>query len=48
MNNIFLFSIVAGKDRFVIIGKPVLAKRLNMVQGIHFTLIGIQIAISKH
>lgn len=42
-----LFSIFAGKVRQVIIGKPAIAKRLNMVQGILFTFIGIQIAISK-
>jgi len=42
-----LFSIFAGKVRSIIIGKPAIAKRLNMVQGILFTFIGIQIAISK-
>jgi len=42
-----LFSIFAGKVRQVIIGKPAIAKRLNTVQGILFTFIGIQIAISK-
>ncbi|WP_313471455.1 LysE family translocator [Lysinibacillus sp.] len=42
-----LFSLFAGKVRNVIIGQPVIAKRLNMIQGILFTFIGIQIAISK-
>lgn len=42
-----LFSIFAGKVRQVIIGKPAIAKRLNTIQGILFTFIGIQIAISK-
>ncbi len=42
-----LFSIFAGKVRKVIIGQPAIAKRLNMIQGILFTFIGIQIAISK-
>ncbi|MFJ5789807.1 LysE family translocator [Lysinibacillus sp. NPDC093197] len=42
-----LFSIFAGKDKKVIIGKPAIAKRSNMVQGILFTFIGIQIALSK-
>ncbi|MFJ7406392.1 MULTISPECIES: LysE family translocator [unclassified Lysinibacillus] len=42
-----LFSIFAGKVRKVIIGRPAIAKRLNMVQGILFTFIGIQIALSK-
>ncbi len=42
-----LFSLFAGKVRNVIIGQPAIAKRLNMIQGILFTFIGIQIAISK-
>ena len=42
-----LFSIFAGKVRKLIIGQPAIAKRLNMIQGILFTFIGIQIAISK-
>lgn len=42
-----LFSIFAGKVRKVIIGKPAIAKRLNMVQGVIFTFIGIKIALSK-
>ncbi|MEA0564018.1 LysE family translocator [Lysinibacillus irui] len=42
-----LFSLFAGKVRNVIIGQPVIAKRLNMIQGILFIFIGIQIAISK-
>ncbi|MEK5231657.1 LysE family translocator [Lysinibacillus sp. FSL K6-0232] len=42
-----LFSIFAGKVRQVIIGKPTIAKRLNIVQGMLFTFIGIQIALSK-
>ena len=42
-----LFSLFAGKVRKVIIGQPAIAKRLNMIQGILFTFIGIQIAISK-
>ncbi|MCL1694369.1 MULTISPECIES: LysE family translocator [unclassified Lysinibacillus] len=42
-----LFSIFAGKVRRVIIGKPAIAKRLNMIQGVLFTFIGIQIALSK-
>lgn len=42
-----LFSLFAGKVRNLIIGQPAIAKRLNMIQGILFTFIGIQIAISK-
>ena len=42
-----VFSIFAGKVRKVIIGKPAIAKRLNMVQGVIFTFIGIKIALSK-
>ena len=42
-----LISIFASKVRKVIIGKPAIAKRLNMVQGVLFTFIGIQIALSK-
>ncbi|MEE3808663.1 MULTISPECIES: LysE family translocator [Lysinibacillus] len=42
-----LFSIFAGKVRKLIIGQPAIAKRLNVIQGILFTFIGIQIAISK-
>ncbi|MGE7942393.1 LysE family translocator [Lysinibacillus xylanilyticus] len=42
-----LFSIFAGKVRNVIIGKPAIAKRLNTIQGVLFTFIGIQIALSK-
>lgn len=42
-----LFSLFAGKVRNMIIGQPAIAKRLNMIQGILFTFIGIQIAISK-
>ncbi|KOS68844.1 threonine transporter RhtB [Lysinibacillus contaminans] len=42
-----LFSIFAGKVRKAIIGKPAIAKRLNMIQGILFMIIGIQIALSK-
>jgi len=42
-----LFSIFAGKVRNIIIGKPAIAKRLNMVQGVLFTIIGIKIALSK-
>lgn len=42
-----LFSIFAGNVRKVIIGKPAIAKRLNMVQGVIFTFIGIKIALSK-
>ncbi|MFJ7661699.1 LysE family translocator [Lysinibacillus sp. NPDC097162] len=41
-----LFSIFAGKVKKGI-GKPAIAKRSNMVQGILFTFIGIQIALSK-
>lgn len=42
-----LFSIFAGKVRKVIVVKPSIAKRLNMIQGMLFTFIGIQIALSK-
>jgi len=42
-----VFSIFAGKVRKVIIGKPAIAKRLKMVQGVIFTFIGIKIALSK-
>ena len=42
-----LFSIFAGKARQVVIGKPAIAKRLNIVQGILFTFIGMKIALSK-
>lgn len=42
-----LFSIFSGKVRKAIIGKPAIAKRLNMIQGILFMIIGIQIAFSK-
>ncbi|MFJ7666984.1 LysE family translocator [Lysinibacillus sp. NPDC097195] len=42
-----LFSIFAGKVRNMIIGKPAIAKRLNLVQGVLFTIIGIKIALSK-
>lgn len=42
-----LISIFAGKVRTFIIGKPAIAKRLNMIQGVLFTFIGIQIALSK-
>lgn len=42
-----LFSIFAGKVRKLIIGKPAIAKRLTMIQGVLFTFIGIQIALSK-
>jgi len=42
-----LFSIFAGKVRNIIIGKPAIAKRLNMIQGVLFTIIGIKIALSK-
>lgn len=47
---LFLFSVIsifAGKVRKVIIGKPAIAKRLNMVQGVIFSFIGIKIALSK-
>ncbi|MGE7674796.1 hypothetical protein ACQKMV_14650 [Lysinibacillus sp. NPDC094403] len=42
-----LFSFSAGKLRKVIIGKPAIANRLNMIQGVLFTFIEIQIALSK-
>lgn len=42
-----LFSIFAGMVRQVIIGKPAIAKRLHMIQGVLFTFIGIQVALSK-
>lgn len=42
-----LFSIFASKVRTVIVGKPAIAKRLNMIQGALFTVIGIQIAFNK-
>lgn len=42
-----LFSIFAGMVRRAIIGKPAIAKRLNMIQGVLFALIGIQVALSK-
>ncbi|MEG0260597.1 MAG: LysE family translocator, partial [Lysinibacillus sp.] len=42
-----LFSIFASKVRTWIIGKPAVAKRLNVIQGALFTFIGIQIALSK-
>ncbi len=42
-----LFSIFAAKVRKIIIGKPAIAKRLNVIQGVLFTFIGIQIALSK-
>lgn len=42
-----LFSIFAGKVRTVIIGKPAIAKKLNILQGVIFTFIGIKIALSK-
>lgn len=47
---LFLFSVIsifAGKVRKVIIGKPAIAKRLNMVQGVILSFIGIKIALSK-
>lgn len=42
-----MFSIFAGLVRQTIIGKPAIAKRLNLIQGILFALIGIQVALSK-
>ena len=42
-----LVSVFAGKVREIIIGKPTIAKRLNIIQGVLFTFIGIKIALSK-
>lgn len=42
-----LVSVFAGKLRKIIIGKPTIAKRLNIIQGVLFTFIGIKIALSK-
>jgi len=42
-----LVSVFSGKVREIIIGKPTIAKRLNIVQGVLFTFIGIKIALSK-
>lgn len=42
-----LVSVFAGKVRGIIIGKPTIAKRLNIIQGVLFTFIGIKIALSK-
>ena len=42
-----LFSICAGIVRQVIIGKPTVAKRMNIIQGFLFALIGISVALSK-
>lgn len=42
-----LFSIFAGKLRDWLIGKPAIAKRMNKIQGVLFTLIGLKIAFSE-
>jgi len=42
-----LFSIFAGTLRDWLIGKPVIAKRMNKIQGVLFVLIGLKIAFSE-
>lgn len=42
-----LFSIFAGTLRKWLIGKPVIAKRMNKIQGVLFVLIGLKIAFSE-
>ena len=42
-----LFSIFAGTLRNWLIGKPVIAKRMNKIQGVLFVLIGLKIAFSE-